>query len=132
MGLHPRTRRFFRIVAFPLLFLAVLWAVRIADDMFDLNLTRYGIFPRRVSGLIGILVSPLIHASYTHLISNSVPILFLGLILFYFYREVAFNAFFWVYFSTGIWVWIAGREAYHVGASGLIYSFVCFLFYIIF
>jgi membrane associated rhomboid family serine protease len=129
MGLHPNTRQFFRIVAFPLLFMVILWAIRFADEAFDLNLVRWGIFPRRISGLPGIILSPLIHASYTHLISNSVPLLFLGLIMFYFYREVAFTAFFWVYISTGIWVWIAGREAYHVGASGLIYSFVCFLFY---
>ncbi len=129
MGLHPHTRRFFRIVAFPLLFLLVLWSIRFVDDVFDLNLIRWGIFPRRLSGLAGILFGPLIHANYLHLMSNTVPLLFLGLIMFYFYREVAFTVFFWVYFSTGIWVWLAGREAYHVGASGLIYSFVCFLFY---
>lgn len=129
MGLHPNTRQFFRIVSFPLLFIVMLWAVRFADEAFDLNLVRYGIYPRRFSGLVGIVLSPFIHASYSHLISNSVPLLFLGLIMFYFYREVAFSAFFWVYISTGVWVWIAGRDAYHVGASGLIYSFVCFLFY---
>lgn len=129
MELHPYTRQFFRRVAFPLLFLVILWAIRIADDLFSLDLVGWGIYPRRVSGLPGILLSPLIHASYSHLISNSVPLLFLGLIMFYFYREVAFSAFFWVYISTGVWVWVAGRDAYHVGASGLIYSFVCFLFY---
>lgn len=129
MGIHPNTRQFFRIVAFPLLFIAMLWVLRFADDAFTLNLVRYGIFPRRLSGLVGIFFSPFIHASYSHLISNSIPLLFLGLIMFYFYREIAFSAFFWVYISTGVWVWIAGREAYHVGASGLIYSFVCFLFY---
>lgn len=129
MGFHPNTRQFFRIVSFPLLFIVMLWAVRFADEAFDLNLVRYGIYPRRFSGLVGIILSPFIHASYSHLISNSVPLLFLGLIIFYFYYEVAFSAFFWVYISTGVWVWIAGRDAYHVGASGLIYSFVCFLFY---
>jgi len=129
MPLHPHTRNFIRKIAFPLLFIVILWIVQFCNDTFDLNLVRWGIFPRRISGLPGILFGPLIHANYTHLISNSVPLLFLGLLMFYFYREVAFSAFFWVYFSTGIWVWIAGREAYHVGASGLIYSFVCFLFY---
>ena len=129
MEVHPNTRKFFKSVAFPLLFIALLWAIRFLDDVFGLNLVHLGIYPRRFSGLAGIIFSPLIHASYSHLISNSVPLLFLGLIVFYFYREVAFSAFFWVYFSTGIWVWIAGREAYHVGASGLIYSMVCFLFY---
>ena|ERR1017187_647939 len=129
MELHPKTRKFFRLISFPLLFIVLLWAVRFADFAFDLNLVKWGIYPRRVSGIPGILFGPLIHANNLHLISNSVPLLFLGLILFSFYKEVAFSAFYWIYFTTGIWVWLAGREAYHVGASGLIYSFVCFLFY---
>jgi membrane associated rhomboid family serine protease len=129
MGLHPTTRHLLRIVAYPVLFLLLLWAIRFMDQTFELNLVRLGIYPRRPSGLIGIIFSPLIHSNYMHLISNTIPLLFLGIIMFYFYRELAFPAFFWVYFSTGIWVWLAGREAYHIGASGLIYSFVCFLFY---
>ena len=129
MNLHPRTRNFYRIIAFPLFFIAFLWFIRIADDLFNLNLIQFGIYPRKFSGLIGILFSPLIHINYMHLISNSIPLLILGILVFYFYREVAFSAFIWVYFTTGFWVWIAGRPAYHVGASGLIYSFVCFLFY---
>ncbi len=129
MPLHPHTRQFFRVIAFPVLFVIILWVIRFADASFDLGLIRWGIFPRRFSGLPGILFSPLIHASYSHLISNSIPLFFLGLMMFYFYRKIAFAAFFWVYIITGVWVWLAGREAYHVGASGLIYSFVCFLFY---
>jgi len=118
-----------RIVAYPVLFILFLWVIRMIDQTFDLNLIRWGIYPRRPGGLIGIAVGPLIHSSNEHLISNTIPLFFLGIITFYFYRELAFPAFFWVYFSTGLWVWLAGREAYHVGASGLIYSFVCFLFY---
>lgn len=127
--MHPYTRQFYRLVAFPLLFIVLLWVIRFVDEGFGLQLSQYGIFPRRVSGLVGILVSPLLHANYNHLISNSIPLLFLGIIMFYFYREIAFSVFAYTYLMTGLWVWIAGREAYHVGASGLIYSFVCFLFF---
>ena len=129
MVIHPYTRRFLESIRFPMLFLLLIWVVFLLDQWLDLGMVRYGIFPRRRSGLIGVLMAPLIHANLEHIISNSVPLLFLGLIMFYFYRQIAFSAFFWVYFTTGLWVWVAGRETYHVGASGLVYSFVCFIFY---
>ena len=129
MEIHPYTRRFIESIRFPMLFLLLIWLVFFVDQGFQLGLVQYGIFPRRLSGLWGVLFAPLIHANLEHILSNSVPLLFLGLIMFYFYREIAFSAFFWVYFITGLWVWVAGRATYHVGASGLVYSFVCFLFY---
>jgi membrane associated rhomboid family serine protease len=49
--------------------------------------------------------------------------------MFYFYRPIAFSVFFWIYVMTGVWLWAAGREAYHIGASGLIYGFSSFLFF---
>ncbi len=64
-----------------------------------------------------------------HLFSNTVPLLILGSVMFYFYRPIAFQVFFWVYLMTGIWVWVAARDAYHIGASGLVYGFLTFLFF---
>ncbi|MCK4920530.1 MAG: rhomboid family intramembrane serine protease, partial [Bacteroidales bacterium] len=59
---------------------------------------------------------------------NSIPVFFLSLALFYFYREVSYQVFFLSYLSTGLLVWLVGREAYHIGASGIIYSLAAFLF----
>lgn len=130
MHIHPEIRKFFRVITFPLLFGAVLWLVWLLDEVFDLNLYKCGVLPRTARGMTGILFSPLIHSNVNHLASNSLPLLILGVIMFAFYREIAFKVFFIVYFSTGICVWLFGRaEAYHIGASGLIYGFVCFLFY---
>jgi len=89
---------------------------------------RYGLFPLKIKGLLGILTSPLIHADFKHLADNSVPLFFLSLAIFYFYREIAYKIFFIIYFVSGILVWFVGREAYHIGASGLIYGFASFLF----
>ncbi len=116
-------------ILFPALFVCVLWALLIFDSYFEMGFVRYGLFPRRLSGLPGILLSPLIHGNYSHLLSNTIPLLILGWIMFYMYKSIAFSIFFWIYIMTGLWVWLGGRQAYHIGASGLVYGFVCFLFF---
>jgi membrane associated rhomboid family serine protease len=121
--------RIIRSILYPSLFVAQLWLVKFLEIIFNLDLIRFGLYPRAYSGLIGIITCPLIHSSFDHLFSNSIPLLVLGGITFYFYRPIAFSVFFWVYFMSGIWLWAAGREAYHVGASGLVYGFVTFLFF---
>ena len=118
-----------RSIFFPALFVAILWGVKVLETFTDISLIQYGLYPRSWQGLIGILTCPLIHSSFAHLFSNSVPLLVLGAMTFYFYRPIAFSVFFWVYLMSGIWLWAAGREAYHVGASGLVYGFVTFLFF---
>ncbi len=108
--------------------MALLWFIRLADQAFSLDLYLYGIFPRKLSSLAGMILAPLIHASYTHLLSNSLPLLVLGAALFYFYRVVALRMVLLSVLITGFWVWVIGRPSYHVGASGLIYSLAAFLF----
>lgn len=115
-------------IFYPLIFVGLLWMVRLMQGFVELDYIRLGIYPRTYQGLLGIFFSPLIHASSDHLISNTIPLIILGSLVFYFYRPIAFSVFFWVYVMTGIWVWAAARDAYHIGASGLIYGFVSFLF----
>jgi len=122
-------KRFVSGIFYPLLLIIVLWIVKLTEFTFNLNFTQLGLFPRTWPGLIGIVTGPLIHSDINHLFSNSVPLLILGAIMFYFYKEIAFKVFFWIYLMTGLWVWAAAREAYHLGASGLIYGFLTFLFF---
>lgn len=119
----------FRSFIPPLLFVAVLWVIKIAENYFRLDFSSYGVLPGHISGLIGILTSPLIHADYEHLISNSIPLLVLGAGLIYFYRQVALRVFVFVYLLSGLWLWLGGRENYHIGASGVVYGLVTFLFF---
>lgn len=114
---------------FPLLFVLITWVVKSFEELFNVSFIRFGIHPRDFKGLVGIITAPLIHGDWKHLISNTLPLLILGWIIFYFYKGIAFQVFFWVYIMTGIWVWSAARDAYHIGASGLVYGFVCFLFF---
>jgi membrane associated rhomboid family serine protease len=113
----------------PFMLVAVLWIVKFLEILFETSFADYGVFPRHTEGLIGIALSPLIHADYEHLISNSIPLLVLGAALIYFYKELAYRVFILSWLLSGFWLWIIGRENYHIGASGVLYGLVTFLFF---
>jgi len=113
----------------PGIFVILMWLVKIVEILFELNFSDSGIFPLTVKGLPGILFSPFIHADIKHLFNNSLPLFFLSIALFYFYSEVALRVFSWTYILTGLLVWVAGRTAWHIGASGLVYGLASFLFF---
>ena len=113
----------------PLTFPAVLWLIHLIAIIFSISLSPLGVFPRNFSGVIGILTSPLIHGSFSHLISNTAPLIILGISIFYFYPKSAYRSFVLIYFGTGLLVWLFGREVYHIGASGIVYGYVSFLFF---
>lgn len=122
-------KRFFLSMIFPLFFLLILWLVKISEVLLNKQFIFLGIYPLKVNGLIGIITAPLIHSDFQHLIANSIPMFILGTGLFYFYNKIAFKVFLLSYFLTNIWVWLGARQAYHIGASGLVYSFAAFLFF---
>jgi len=93
------------------------------------SLTQWGIFPREVYGLKGIVTAPLVHGSWHHLFSNAAPLLVTSTIIYFFYPKVAGASFFFIYLLTGITVWLFGRSSYHIGASGIVYGLVSFIFW---
>lgn len=118
----------FKRSLFPVvLFLSTIWLVKIIEVSLDISLVQYGNYPRTLKGAVGIIASPFIHADFQHLTSNSFPILFLGVALFYFYRKIAWQVLLIIYLLSGFWVWLAARDAYHIGASGLVYGLMAFL-----
>lgn len=120
--------RFVNAFIYPALFVAVLWLIKIGENIWDLELHTLGVFPLTFSGLKGILFSPVIHSGFDHLISNTFPLLILGTALFYFYRDLAFRITILSWIFSGIWVWVFARPSYHIGASGIIYAWAAFLF----
>ena len=111
----------------PIIFLFLMWLVKIIEVNFQVNFVRYGVFPKTIEGLKGILFSPFIHKDFTHLINNSYPIIILGGMLFAIYRKIAVQLFIWLYFISGFLLWVIGRPSFHIGASGIIYSLASFL-----
>lgn len=113
----------------PVLIVGLFWLVKVAENVLNLDLTSLGILPLTIKGLPGIILSPFIHGSYDHLLSNSVPFLILLFALLYFYRKLAYRIFFLIYILSGICVWLGGRESWHIGASGIVYGLASFLFF---
>jgi len=113
----------------PGIFIFLMWMVKITEALLEIDLSGFGIYPLTERGLPGIIFSPFIHSDFNHLFNNSLPLFFLATALFYFYSEVAVKVFCWTYFLTGMFVWFAGREAWHIGASGLVYGLASFLFF---
>lgn len=110
-------------------FILLLWTVKSVEWANGVDLGVLGILPRTLKGSIGIITGPLVHGDVFHLLSNTFPLLVLGLGLFYFYHKIAFEVFIWIYLASGFWVWIIGREAYHIGASGIVYGLMMFIFW---
>lgn len=83
-------------------------------------LNQFGIIPRRLRGLLGILFSPLLHGNFNHLLFNTVPLFFLGLFILSMGEQLFYfvTAFIWIVGGTALW--IVGRRGNHIGASGLI------------
>lgn len=114
---------------FPLTFVVLIWVIHIAQAFVQARFIGNGIYPRTVEGLFGILTSPLLHLDFAHLIGNTLPLIVLGLLLFNSYREISGQIFWLIYFLTGLFIWLFARNAYHIGASGIVYGMVSFLFF---
>jgi membrane associated rhomboid family serine protease len=129
--LSPDIQQLLRATIYPLLFIAIIWSVFSLDKYLHLELYQFGVYPRTLKGLLGILTSALIHSnsSINHIFSNSVPLFVLGTALFYFYRPIAFKVFFSIWIISGFWLWVLSRPSYHIGASTIVYGLVFFLFF---
>ncbi|MEI6887829.1 MAG: rhomboid family intramembrane serine protease [Bacteroidales bacterium] len=122
-------KRFYQSMIVPLAFILLLWLIKAADVIWDMGMNEYGLYPLKAKGLFGIITSPLLHAGFSHLFANTVPLFVLGSLLFYFYKPLAWQVFFLTWLITGIWVWVFARgNAPHIGASGIIYGLASFLF----
>ena len=107
----------------------LMWAIFTFEITLGIDLGVFGILPREPLGLIGVFTAPLIHGSVIHLTSNTLPFLFLGTTLYFFYYPIASRVFYLCYFGSGILVWIFARTSFHIGASGVIYGMASFLIF---
>lgn len=113
-----------------ILAIIVLWIIKGLQVTFSWDLGVYGVFPRSVDGLVGIITAPLIHGSFEHLFSNTLALFILTTALFYEYPKAAKWTFIIIYIGSGLGVWLFARESYHYGASGLTHGMLFFLFLI--
>lgn len=101
--------------------LGLLWLINMINwTIFRSKLNVLGIYPRHLWGLVGIVFAPILHYDFNHLFFNSIPLFVLGLVILT--QDV--QTFYWVTLVIvvleGFAVWLVGRNAIHIGASGLI------------
>lgn len=108
-------------------FVVLLWLIKLAELVSATVLIEYGVYPRQPGGLAGVLWAPLIHGSLAHLLANTPAVIVLGTALLYSYPRSAGIVVPAVYLGSGLGVWLLGRSAYHVGASGLSFGVMFFV-----
>lgn len=109
-------------------FVALLWSIQFLNSALGLGPQDFGVRPRELAGLPGILFAPLVHGGFEHLLANSLPLVILGTAMLYLYPTAARIVLPAVYLGTGVAVWLFARGSSHVGASGLVYGLVSYIF----
>lgn len=109
-------------------FVVLLWVLEIVDTAADHRLDRYGVQPREADGLVGVLLAPVLHAGWTHLESNTVPVLILGFLVLVtgIARGLAATGIVWLVGGLGTWI-VAPSYTLHLGASVLVFGWLTYL-----
>lgn len=113
-------------LSYCLILIAILWAIHLFDFITPFSLNEFGILPRTVRGLFGILLAPFLHGNFSHLISNSLPLFVLTFTLSVIYPRISVLVWVLITLGSGILVWIFARSALHIGASGVIFGLTSF------
>ncbi len=108
-------------------FVALLWAVALADALTGFDASQYGVIPRTREGLKGIALHAFVHGGFGHTLSNSGPLLVLGGITSLRGRATLFGVSAFIVLCGGALVWLFGRSASHIGASGLVFGYFGYL-----
>jgi membrane associated rhomboid family serine protease len=108
--------------------IGVLWAIFIVESVFGLRLGRFGLRPGSIAGLIGIVTAPLLHGSFQHLLSNTIPLLVSLTATLYLYPASSVRVVPLIWLGSGTLAWFIGRPTLHIGASGLIYGLLAYVF----
>lgn len=109
-------------------FTVVLYLIELVDQVSRLNLDQYGIVPRRLSGLDGVIWAPLLHGSWSHLAANTLPFLVLGFLVMAggIAQFVMVTALIWVVSGLGVWL-VSPSSSVTVGMSGVIFGWLVYL-----
>jgi membrane associated rhomboid family serine protease len=107
---------------------SLMWGIEIVDWFLGGSLDRFGIRPRAVDHLWGIIFAPFLHGNFRHLIANTIPFLTLG----WFVMLRRTSDWLWVtaiaMLIGGLGTWlIAPSNTVHIGASGVVFGYLGFL-----
>jgi membrane associated rhomboid family serine protease len=124
-----RARANFRLATrLALGFVALIWLIALLNWALGLSPGIFGVRPREWAGLAGVLLAPLMHSGFEHLIANTPPLLVAGTAMLYLYPASALRVLPAIYLGPGLAVWLFARGGVHLGASGLVYGLVSYIF----
>jgi membrane associated rhomboid family serine protease len=107
---------------------ATMWAVEFVNALDSYRLDRDGIVPRNLSHLDGILFAPFLHASFSHLLGNTVPFVVLGLVIAFAGVRRLLLVSLIVALVSGLGTWLtAPGGSVTVGASGVVFGYATYL-----
>ncbi|MCW2657678.1 MAG: peptidase family protein [Jatrophihabitans sp.] len=107
---------------------AVLWTIQLVNAADNYQLDRFGLAPREASGLWGVLTEPFLHASYGHMLSNTVPLVLIGWVLMLSGIRTWLIVTAIVVVGGGVLTWLVGpSNTVIVGASGMIFGWLGYL-----
>jgi membrane associated rhomboid family serine protease len=120
----PRTEEFVPVGAMA----ALMWVEEAVDTVMRGRLDRFGIRPRRIDGLDGLVFSPFLHTGFAHLIANTVPFLALGVLISFSGLRTFLRVTLLVGLIGGLGTWLTGASnSVHIGASGLVFGYLTYL-----
>jgi membrane associated rhomboid family serine protease len=126
-ALRTDRRRIADALIFSAFFLSLCWSVFVMDEYLGFPLKQYGMEPRTVEGLRGIVTMHFLHGDLEHIAQNSLAFFVLNTFLFYFYRSISLSIFAVIAIVSPVLLWSVGRPGNHIGASVLIYGEFAFL-----
>lgn len=111
-----------------IIWLTIAWGLEVVDALLPvLHLDHFGIFPRTLSGLPGVVLSPWLHEGFGHLVANTFAFLGLGMVVLLADGRRFIGTTAVLVVVSGLGTWLIGRPAFHIGASGLIYGYFGYL-----
>ncbi|MBU2928735.1 rhomboid family intramembrane serine protease [Winogradskyella psychrotolerans] len=117
------------IIIYPLMIMFANWLVFWYQVRIDSGIKAFGIRPQTLEGLLGIVTSPFLHGDINHIYNNSIPLFVLTVALFYFYNNIAWKVIGFGILLSGFMTWLIASSGNHIGASGLVYVLVSFIFF---
>ncbi|MBK7633924.1 MAG: rhomboid family intramembrane serine protease [Saprospiraceae bacterium] len=127
--MHQDYKKFLNSILIPLVLVLILWSVKLFEVISGIRLYFFGVYPREWSGFLGIFTSPFVHGTWGHLASNTLPLLILTSIMALFYRKAFLKSLVMITSVDGILAWLFARPSYHIGASGVVYGLIAFVFW---
>ncbi len=124
-----RSRQNFSLaVRLSLAFVGLIWLVFLMEWLTGLSLSGFGLRPREPIGLLGLITTPLLHGSLAHISSNSLPLFVGGVAILFLYPNSSLRVLPLIYLGSAALAWTFARPSVHIGASGLVYGILAYVF----